>query len=324
MKSDWEVCMDDRAAVEPSEPSARERSETPRTVDLGEHEGTRRPDPRDRSHCTLTVIGGGHVGMILTVGTVPVVLGRGEPCELRFDDASISFVHAQIERGDEQFFVRDMNSTNGTFVNGVPVTVPRVLADGDRIQLGRRGVIRVALGGPEDAMVSRRLYERAVRDRLTGLYNRSFFDERLEAEHASAWRHGVPLALIMADIDHFKKINDVYGHPAGDEALRHVGQLIRESARREDIPARYGGEEVAILARGIDLEQGLRFAERLRVILRERPVHYKSHTLTLTASFGVAVHTGETRFYDPQSLVTAADGALYRAKRGGRDCVKFA
>jgi two-component system, cell cycle response regulator len=322
MESDvrQEARMEDGAnAVEPVAPKARDRGDTTQTL---EDEPGPRPDPRDRSHCSLTIIGGGQVGTVLSVGTVPVVLGRGEPCELRFDDASISFVHAQIERGADQFVVRDMNSTNGTFVNGVPVTVPHPLADGDRIQLGRRGVLRVALGGPDDALATRKLYERAVRDRLTGLYNRSFFDERLEAEHGSAWRHGVPLALIMIDLDHFKKINDVYGHPAGDEALRHVGQVIRESARREDIPARYGGEEIAVLARGIDLEQAVRFAERLRIIIRGRPVSYKAHTLTLTASLGVAVHAGETRFYDPQALVTAADGALYRAKRSGRDCVR--
>jgi two-component system, cell cycle response regulator len=308
--------------LEPSNPHA-EREDTTQTLDLGER---RRPrvEPRDRSHCTLTIIGGGHGGTVISVGSVPVVLGRGEPCELRFDDPSISFVHAQIERGAEQFYVRDMNSTNGTFVNGAPVTVPRVLADGDRIQLGRRGVLRVALGGPDDAMATRRLYERAVRDKLTGLYNRSFFDERLDAEHGSAWRHGVPLALIMMDLDHFKQINDVYGHPAGDEALRHVGQLVRESARREDIPARYGGEEIAVLARGIDLDQAMRFAERLRRVVRERPVSYKAHTLTLSASLGVAVHCGAHRFYDPQALVTAADGALYAAKRSGRDCIRSA
>src|SRR5690606_3241444 len=193
--------MGERAAVEPSQALPRTRIETPRTVDLGDRNAPRETS-RDRSHCTLTIIGGGAVGTVVSLGRVPVVLGRGEPCELRFDDPCVSYVHAQIERANGRFYVRDMNSTNGTFVNGVPVTVPRELSDGDRIQIGRRGVIRVGIGGPDDALVSRKLYERAVRDRLTGLYNRSFFDERLEAEHGSAWRHGLPLALIMLDIDH--------------------------------------------------------------------------------------------------------------------------
>src|SRR5690606_40271541 len=108
MKSDapQDARMDEVAAPEPPRPLARRKRDTPRTIELGE-DGAPRPHAREKSHCMLTIIGGGHVGSVLSVGTVPVVLGRGEPCELQFDDASISFVHAQIERGADQYLVRD-------------------------------------------------------------------------------------------------------------------------------------------------------------------------------------------------------------------------
>lgn len=310
--------MGERAAVEPSQALPRTRIETPRTVDLGDRNAPRETS-RDRSHCTLTIIGGGAVGTVVSLGRVPVVLGRGEPCELRFDDPCVSYVHAQIERANGRFYVRDMNSTNGTFVNGVPVTVPRELSDGDRIQIGRRGVIRVGIGGPDDALVSRKLYERAVRDRLTGLYNRSFFDERLEAEHGSAWRHGLPLALIMLDIDHFKQVNDTWGHEAGDAALRAVGALLEAAVREVDIAARFGGEEFVVLLPETTMDGAKEFAERLRRRVEDEVVTWKDQVIPLSVSLGVsAVPECVT---DPAELLQSADAALYQAKIAGRNRV---
>jgi diguanylate cyclase (GGDEF)-like protein len=161
---------------------------------------------------------------------------------------------------------------------------------------------------------NRALAQAAVTDGLTGLKNHRAFQEALHSAAQMAERLQQPLSLVMFDIDHFKQFNDTFGHPAGDELLRQVAQVLRESARAYDVAARYGGEEFALLLPNTTLEQAVQVAERLRQQIRA----IKNPHAFVSASFGVATYRSGT---PPATLVYEADAALYRAKRNGRDQV---
>jgi diguanylate cyclase (GGDEF)-like protein len=163
------------------------------------------------------------------------------------------------------------------------------------------------------------LAKKAQIDALTGLWNRRYFDQRLDAEISLANRTGRPLAVIMLDLDHFKSVNDQYGHPMGDEVLRRIGHLLVESVRTEDVVCRYGGEEFAIIvpnaAGGVS-----ELAERLRKRIESEPFVFAGTSSKITSSFGVASRTTKIA----PSIVQEADEALYRAKQGGRNRIETA
>lgn len=169
-----------------------------------------------------------------------------------------------------------------------------------------------------------KLTELSTTDALTQVRNRAFFDEALRNEVSRASRHGSQLSLVMFDIDHFKKINDTYGHPAGDACLRAVANTARQSVRRAgDVLARYGGEEFAIVLADLDETHVLELIDHLRTSLQAQPVVFDGQTIRFTASFGVAHGTPQP---DTQGehILSLADQALYRAKHDGRNCVRQA
>ena len=171
----------------------------------------------------------------------------------------------------------------------------------------------------ENARLHRIVERQALVDGLTGLANRRQADESLATELTRAERLGGPVALILADVDDFKTVNDKYGHPTGDIVLRDLAQTLWETVREIDVAARWGGEEFAVILPGTDLEGAAQVAERIRVTLAERMiVSADGVPLTVTASFGVAAATAPST---AEQLIDAADGALYRAKRAGKDCV---
>ncbi len=171
-------------------------------------------------------------------------------------------------------------------------------------------------------LLQARLQEQATRDALTGLYNRRYLDETLEREVARAQREGYPLAVALLDIDHFKQLNDTYGHRAGDEMLRQLGHFLQARARSGDVPCRYGGEEFLLVLPGMDLETARQRAEEWRAGFAGLTVNFGSLALQATLSVGVACYPGHGKSAD--ALVDAADAALYRAKAGGRNRVEVA
>jgi diguanylate cyclase (GGDEF)-like protein len=163
------------------------------------------------------------------------------------------------------------------------------------------------------------LKEISRHDSLTRLFNRRYFDETLPRECERSSRYHRPLALIMLDLDHFKQLNDCYGHPAGDRVLHICGRLLKQSLRCNDIPCRYGGEELAIILPETSLNEATQIAERLCQQLAERKIDLPDgNTVKVTASFGVA----GSQQTDSNSLLAAADQALYQAKAGGRNQVR--
>ena len=159
-------------------------------------------------------------------------------------------------------------------------------------------------------------------DKLTGLHNRRFFDDRIAGEFARHDRNLQTFSLLIADVDHFKKVNDTHGHEAGDAVLQAIAKVFADAVRTTDVCARFGGEEIAILLPETPLPGALELAERLRVAVAARPVMYAGREIRVTASFGVATfpHSARAR----EDFFPAADQALYRAKREGRNCVRYA
>jgi diguanylate cyclase (GGDEF)-like protein len=167
--------------------------------------------------------------------------------------------------------------------------------------------------------LERRLNQLANTDAMTGLANRRTFYDHFNRELPRALRHRVPLSCVMLDIDYFKKINDTYGHPVGDEAIRAIGRLLAKSVRSSDLASRYGGEEFCILLPETSEEQAAQWAERMRARIAELKIPVGDTTLPLAASFGVAERMADTA--TAEQLVDLADQALIVAKRSGRDRV---
>jgi len=304
----------DRSSEEGSWRERRRHSDT--------HRMDRRPDfealPRDR--CTLTMLTGPRPGAIHTMGPGELILGRDDELPWRLEDRGVSGFHARLFSKGGKFFVEDLESTNGTYVNGQTILVQE-LSDGDRIQLGEHTLLRASLQDATEHEAARKMYQAAVMDPLTGIYNRGHMEAVLLQEFAFAARHKSPLTVMFVDLDHFTKVNNMYGHQAGDAALRMVAQAIHHAVRTEDLVARYGGEEFVLVARGIDLNGSMVMAERVRSTIEHCRVPLERESLQVTASIGVACFEAATPYQSQQELVAAADRAVYRAKKEGRNCI---
>jgi diguanylate cyclase (GGDEF)-like protein len=268
---------------------------------------------------TLTMVSGTEAGSVYRLGTNTVV-GRSLDCQVKIHESGVSRRHALITQSAEtEYFVQDLGSRNGTTVRGRPITRAR-LTDGDRIGVGPV-FFRFALADETEEMALKRRYEFSIVDGLTGAMNRKHFDDRLIGELAFAKRHQAAVALMIIDVDHFKKVNDRHGHQAGDTALRRLAAVVRSTLRVEDVFARYGGEEFAIIARGIDSNKALAFAERIRTLVEKTQFLHKTMTFPLTVSIGVA-SLADCRDASVDQLVSLADSRLYVAKASGRNCCR--
>ncbi|MBC8133247.1 MAG: GGDEF domain-containing protein [Deltaproteobacteria bacterium] len=274
-------------------------------------------EKRDRAY--LVVLAGSAVGEMYKVDQERTIIGRGGKATIRLIDDGISREHAEIVVQGNEVFLHDLGSTNGTFCNGVKVD-KKPLADGDKILVGSTTILKFTYHDNLDEVFQRQMYESALRDGLTKAFNKKYFTDRLESEFMFSVRHSSPLTLVMFDIDHFKKINDTYGHQAGDAVLTDLSALMMMSLRTEDVFARYGGEEFAVICRGSDLAQGQVIGERLRRASEGRQFGYDGKVIPVTISVGLA-GMPDAAIKDASGLVSAADAALYRSKQGGRNRV---
>jgi diguanylate cyclase (GGDEF)-like protein len=277
-------------------------------------------EPRDRDRAYLIVLAGTSVGEMFKIVQETTVIGRAQQSDVHVVDDGISRRHAEIIHDDNgRLVIRDLNSTNGTFCNGARV-VEHELQDGDKIQIGSTTILKFTFHDSLDETFQRQMYESALRDGLTKIFNKKYFIDRLDSEFAYAARHKSPLSLVLFDVDHFKRINDSHGHLAGDHALAALAQVVLSTIRQEDVFARYGGEEFAVICRGVDLEGAMMFGERLRLLVAEQPISYHGIELALTVSVGVAT-LSDVGMRNPADLVALADEALYQAKNEGRNRV---
>jgi diguanylate cyclase (GGDEF)-like protein len=269
---------------------------------------------------TLLVLAGPVLGARLALSGAPTVFGRAPECDVTLPDEGISSRHFEIRLGaDGRFVVRDLGSTNGTLVNGERIAGERRLEPGDRLLAGRTP-LRFLLYTPVEDELLNELEARALQDPLTGLFNRRYFEQRVVQELQFANRHATTLALAILDIDHFKAVNDGWGHPVGDRLLLELGSYLRGCVRTEDVVVRHGGEEFSILMREADEAGARATAERLRAGIEAFPFVQSGNRIPITVSIGVAVARGRKGLLAAQ-LVEAADLQLYRAKREGRNRV---
>ncbi len=273
---------------------------------------------RDRP--CLTVLTGTSTGHIHKLAQGTHVIGRKENAEVRITDDGVSRQHAKVRCDGDRVLVEDMGSRNGTYVNGRMIKDATLLHDGDKIQVGRTTVIRFALHDELDDSFHENLLSSALRDPLTKLFNKRYLMDRLDSELKFAQRHETAVSILMLDLDHFKRINDSYGHLAGDAVLAHLATVLVKAVRNEDVVARFGGEELVIILRSISLELALTLGERLRKTVERQIVNHNDQPIETTVSIGVAGFPS-TRAETVEQLIEAADKALYRAKHAGRNNV---
>ena len=187
-----------------------------------------------------------------------------------------------------------------------------------RVLAATAALLGIAL---RNAQLFQDLREHSLRDGLTGCFNRTHALGVLDVELRRARRSQQPLSLIMFDLDHFKDVNDRYGHLCGDAVLAAVGVRMRDVLRGSDLKCRYGGEEFLVLLPETPLEGAKRVADSLRRELADLPIHWKDETLGITASFGVTMALPSE--IDSEAIISRADAALYRAKEQGRNCVRL-
>ena len=273
----------------------------------------------------LVVLSGGIPGAMLRLSAGGSRLGRSADNTIQLPDASISRYHAFLGEDDEgQVRLTDLGSTNGTFLNGrrLPENTPVRVEDGDRLQFGANVIVKFIRPDPCEEQFQREMFERTVRDPLTGLYNRAFFLAQFGPLADRGALRGLGTAVLMLDIDHFKRINDTHGHDVGDVVLREVAGVIRQATRADDLVARYGGEEFVVALPVAAPDQATERAERVRSTLASRRILAGGVPLKVTASLGLAF-TPPGRPRSVAALIATADKGLYQAKNAGRDRTVF-
>jgi two-component system cell cycle response regulator len=245
-----------------------------------------------------------------------VRIGRGAENDVVLLSDSVSRSHARIEVRADKYHLVDLHSTNGTYVNDELVQ-ERQLRRGDQIKIGDT-ILKFLSGADLESQYHETIYRMTIMDGLTGIHNKRYFVEQLDRELSRATRHGRPLTLVICDIDYFKRVNDEFGHLAGDHVLKEVAQLAKSRLRPDDVIARYGGEEFAIVLPETDLAGGARIAEELRQMVATETFTFEEEDIDVTISCGVAQLDPKWRSYD---FVKAADKQLYEAKRAGRNRV---
>jgi len=268
----------------------------------------------------LIVLRGSAVGQVFKIDRPSITIGRADDSDVYLNDDGVSRQHAQLIRySNEVMILKDLDSTNGTYINGQPIKA-KALKDGDRIQIGSFTILRFSVQDEVEDHWQQQLYDAAVRDPLTHVYNRRFFSEDLERAMRHALRHQLPLSLVLLDIDHFKAINDTYGHNAGDQVLQELANRLNATIRTDDVLCRTGGEEFAVIARGTSTENAHVLAERCRSRVAASPFRIGELELAVRISLGVAgiVAQGQR---EPHTLMAAADKLLYQAKQSGRNRV---
>jgi diguanylate cyclase (GGDEF)-like protein len=265
----------------------------------------------------VLVLSGPRLGHRLVLGDAAIDVGRGSAAGLILDADSVSRKHARIERFGGGHKMVDLGSTNGTYVNGVRIK-EQILKDGDRIGIGKALLKYIAGGNIEGAYHEE--VQRLMRfDPLTNIFNKRHFDESLRLAVRTAAGAERPLSLIVFDLDHFKKVNDTYGHMAGDAVLCGATGAVQAILMPTEVFGRVGGEEFALLCPDTKLAAALDRAEAVRRAVMSDPYVFEEKKLPVTVSSGVAQLAPDE---EPEGLFDRADAQLYAAKGAGRNCVR--
>jgi two-component system, cell cycle response regulator len=301
----------------PTEFAQEDHDESTAIVSLQSLGKMPRHQPKDRH--LLVRMNGAARGQVTLLDVNPYRIGRAPDCELFLGDDGISRKHALLIPIGASFVLQDTDSANGTFVAGQAIQ-RHVLRDGDTIQFGPSALFRYTLTDAGQEALLRQLFEASVTDALTGTRNREYFDTQLRSELSFARRHKTDVSLVLFDVDHFKRVNDGYGHPAGDEVLIQIAKTVSRIVRNEDVLARYGGEEFVLILRDVGIIGAQRLGERLRETVEQLTVPTDAGPVRVTVSVGCA-SMGLDYDIKPELLLATADRRLYAAKHAGRNRV---
>lgn len=253
-----------------------------------------------------------------------MTLGRDSAADITVSDQGISRKHARFTKQDGKIYISDLNSSNGTYVNN------KKIAPGEKVELEKEDMIKLGSSifkflpaGELEILFYGNLGSAAHTDALTKIYNKGYLLEALEAEFKRAKALHTDLSILFFDLDHFKKVNDTYGHDAGDFILREFSAMIRgQFLGPKDVFARYGGEEFIILLANTGITAAQETAEKIRAAIETHAFVYEGKRLPITTSLGVAEIQSDTE--SAQTLLKNADKALYSAKQNGRNRVSIA
>lgn len=313
-----------------------------------------------KNRYALLVVDGDVIVKKFLLGREKYIIGRADDADLVLSSRDVSRHHAGVHYAQRHYIIDDLNSTNGTIINGIVVST-HVLQAGDEITIGDTRIIfddgsvtpeyfdetQVARRGGETAIIRNKFMslqqkikdkrlktefkniEQVVRksrkrlsslvheDKLTGLYNRHYFDKKAQEEFARAHHAQTLLSVLFIDIDHFKTINDTYGHKTGDKTLKIIAKLVRSSCRKSDIVARYGGEEIVVILPNTVSHDAVNVASDIRKIIAQQTKNVMGFRVTVSVGIATYPAHGNTL----KKLLDNADKALYSAKREGRNRV---
>jgi diguanylate cyclase (GGDEF)-like protein len=245
-----------------------------------------------------------------------LIIGRSSDADIQVDRDSVSRRHARISRAADGWVVCDLQSTNGSYVNDMPIREHK-LVGGDRVKIGN-AVFRFLAGPSVEAQVQDEQYGVAVRDGLTQAMSRRAFVDHLERELLRAQRSGRALSLIAVDIDHCGKVNDAHGHLTGDHIIKELARRIQKRMDRTEALCRYEGTEFLLLVPECSIEKALERGEELRQAAAAETFNFEGDRISVTVSVGVVARTGEG---DPAQALRAVQEQVQRAKKQGRNRV---
>ena len=277
----------------------------------------REPSSAIGSGC-LIVIYGREMGRRVQVGTEPLIIGRSPQTQIQIDQESVSRNHCRIRFSGSEFLVQDLGSTNGTYVNDDLVQEEARLRHGDQLKVGRT-ILKFIVGDDVEVQYHEEIYRLMTTDGLTQLHNKRYFDEMLDREVARAKRYKRTFSLLVFDIDLFKNINDRFGHLAGDAILRQLGAVLLGRLRVNDVLARIGGEEFALITPEVGLDGATELAGKIHRLIADTRFEFEGTRVAVTVSVGAA--EWQPHYEDPSDLFKAADEKMFEAKRNGRNQV---
>ncbi|WP_310620040.1 GGDEF domain-containing protein [Flexibacterium corallicola] len=271
----------------------------------------------DNTQPGIMFVNGNEAGQVYLLDAPRIEVGRAQSCRIKLGDNSVSRRHLLIETTPDGVEVFDLKSRNGVFVNNRQIK-RCWLTPNDIIRLGPSVILRYALFSNVELEVYKKMYQAATLDPLTQTYNRRYFNNYLEQVQTLQ-----PLkknfSLILIDVDHFKRINDRFGHQTGDRILLHIADILRSTVRVEDVVCRYGGEEFTVLLNAISARQSAEIAENIRNNVECTPLRQENLAIHSTVSIGIAMI--EETDGDLDNLLKLADTRMYAAKKSGRNLV---
>ena len=267
----------------------------------------------------MFALAGPQLGAVFTLEGACVLIGHDRGMAVSLDDDTVSSRHASLTLSSDGASIEDLGSRNGTFVNDRRIAGPWPLLDGDHVRFGSATILKFSMLDDLEEHALTTLFSLTLRDPLTRLYNRRYFDDRVRSEVSFARRQRTLVALLLIDIDRFKSINDTCGHQLGDAVLKLTASSIERIMRPEDVLSRFGGDEFVIIARATSLRNLEILAQRICQRVAALSPSLPKLEQGVTVSVGVALLGPDATVASSETLIAAADQALYRAKAAGRN-----